>query len=171
MSLANNDQAEFIEADVLAQMSPEDLLQLDVGQIKDVEAYVPLPSGLYGFQVKEVEMTEVGAENKPAIKVTFDVNEVIELEDDSQAEEVGELPTKYTEMYLLQSKNSMGLRMFATTFRPVSVEAGASNLAETMDAIIGAVGQGFIKRRSYRPNGSDDKVVTNNLDATTVTWG
>lgn len=179
MSLINQNQtpvaaavgaAVTLTAETLESLSPEELLSLDISQIADVEGFVLKPAGMYGWEVTAISLEEVGAENKKAIKVEYNLLECIELNDESEADTVGELPCKYNEFYFLEGGKGFGTRMFATIFRPVARDAGVTMLSDIMEAALGAHGGGFIKVRNYKDKKTGEMKESNQIDATTVTW-
>jgi hypothetical protein len=162
--------AAILTGETLESLSADELLSLDIGQIGDVEAFKIKPSGMYGWEVTAISIDEVGNENKKAIKVEYNLLEVIELEDEADAEDVGEMPCKYTENYFLEGGKGFGTRMFATIFRQLAQEAGVTMLSDIMEAGVGATGGGFIKAGTYKCKKTGEIKPTNQIDATTVVW-
>lgn len=181
MSLINQNQtpvaaavkaavADTLTAETLEALSPDELLSLDISQIADVEAFKLLPSGMYGWEIVGISIEEIGQDNTKAIQVEYNILEVIELNDDSESEDVGELPRKYKENYSLVGGKGYGTRMFATIFRSIAQAAGVTLLSDIMEAGIGAIGGGFIKAGSYKSKKTGEQVPSNKIDPTTVTW-
>ncbi len=163
-----NQNADTLDAAALESLGAEDLLSLDIAQLADVEAFKLLPAGLYGWEVTGAEITEVGAENKKAISVQYKILECMETSNPEEAEEVGELPREYKELYFLEGGKGFGVRTFATMFRPIAVGAGVSQISDILEAAVGASGGGMIKKRGYKKDG--EQKYSNNIDATTVEW-
>jgi hypothetical protein len=169
-ALTNTATATVIKGSVLAEMNIEDMLAADMGSMELVTDFTPMPSGMYDIEVKTVEVTEVGAENKPAIKVEYSINGIVELADEADLELVGDLPRKHTEHYFLQGKNAYGLRSFVTIFKPVALNAGVNTVEDTLEAAIGSVGQALIEKRRYKDKNTGEMKESSGIVATQVSW-
>ena len=159
---------EILEGAVLETLDAEELLELDISQLADVEAFKLLPNGLYGWSVKSVGLEEIGDEGAKAIEVIYTIHECIELLDQADEDAVGELPREYKELYFLKGGKGFGIRTFSTIFRPVAEQTGATRVADLMENIVGVTGSSFIKLRNYVHKGTQEKRQSNNIDATTV---
>lgn len=153
----------------LENLGAEEFLNLQFDEIADLEGYAPKPTGMYGFNVLDCEIEEVGAEKKVVIKLVMDLTEVVELSADADPDEVGELPAKYTESFFL-SGQKIGGRAFVTMTRQLAQEQNWSGVAEAVSGIVGFSGTGMIIKRSWKDKDTGDVKYGNQIDAKTVTW-
>lgn len=159
-----------IDSKVLATMSVEDMLNIDVNMVEAVSDFSPLPSGLYSISVESVGLEEVGAENKPVIAVEYQINGVVELNDDSEADQVGDLPRKHTENYFLQGgKTAYGLRSFVTIFKPLAGDQAAL-VTDLMEMAIGATGEAVLERKTRKNKNTGELNTNTNINANAVMW-
>lgn len=164
-------EQQTLTAAELEALNAEALLELDISELADVTAYVPKPSGLYQFQVLESGLEEVGAENKIAIDLKLKVLEVLELADESEADEVGDLPAEYGQMFFLDGGKGYGVRSFVTLFRELAVENGWTTANEISEGIGGAVFSCYLERRKYKVKDTGEIKVSNQLKVETVQHG
>lgn len=155
--------------DELEAMIGEEFLELAYGDVADLEGFVPKPSGMYGFTVTGCSLEKLGAEEKLAIQLELSVTEVVELLDEADAEEVGELPAKYTESFFLTGAK-IGGRAFVTMTRQLAEEQEWASLSEAVAGIVGFSGQGMIIKRQWKDKTTDEIKHGNQIDGKTVTW-
>ena len=153
----------------LEATTPEDFLEMMFDDIADLEGFVPKPTGMYGFVVTECNIEKLGAEEKLAIQMVTEITEVIELNDEATAEEVGELPAKYTESFFLTGQK-IGGRAFATLTRQLAAEQDWKSVSDAIGGIVGFAGQGIIVKRSWKDKDTGDTRFGNQIDAKTVVW-
>lgn len=161
----------MIDSKDLANMSLDELMDIDINQVEAVKDFIPFPTGSYRFEVTSVGFDEVGAEDKPVITVEWNILEVVELVDASQADEVGEVPRVQKENYFLTGgKTGYGVRAFLTAFREIGVRNGCTKLPEIMEAAIGATGEALIERKTRRNKDTGENHTNSSISATMVTF-
>jgi hypothetical protein len=156
-------QAQKIQNSLLAQMSVEDLLELDTAGIELVSDGVLLPSGLYSFTVEECEVGQAGkaGEEKPVITLKLQITGVVELDNPADAEAVATLdlaanPQRYTENFQLTAKDGFGVRSFSTFSAGWSAQTNVTKLGEVIQQLAGAQGATRLQVNTYLPQNKAD---------------
>lgn len=160
-----------IDSKDLAAMSLEDLMEIDINQVEEVKDFVPFPTGEYRFEVTSIAFDEVGSEDKPVIAVEWNILEVVELANEEEADQVGEIPRVQKENYFLQGgKTAYGVRAFLTAFREIGARNNCTKLPEIMEAGIGATGQAMIERKTRKDRETGEARTNSSINATLVTF-
>ena len=157
---------DLLNKETIAGLSVDELLDLSVDQIAEVTPFTPKPTGIYVFEVKACGVVEVGESN--AIEVEYNIIEMVQLEDESLAESVGELPAKYTEKYFIGGDSEFGLMTFRTVFGGLVGEGETVAIRELMERCIGATGEGLLKHRKWVNKTTKEKQEGNQWEATSI---
>lgn len=165
-------QEQFLSADALNELGADDLLNLDISQLKDVEGFNPIPTALYGFTVKGFEIDTVGADDKTAIKMELELLECMEVGNEAEQEEVDglEFPRTFNSMFVLEGTKGFAARNFATMFREIASQNNVSTISEILEHAVGATGAILIKRSTYKDKNTGEQKVQNQLETNTVQW-
>lgn len=174
-------QVQKVDNALLANMSVEDLLNMDMTQVELVVDGVLLPGGLYAFTVKSCEVENAGkaGEEKPVIAVKIELNGAIELDSPADQEIVDTLdlasnPQGYRENFQLASKDGFGVRSFNTFTSGWSAVTGITKLGDIVQGLAGAQGVCRLQVNTYLPNGKADSPENyksnNRLKVTETLW-
>ena len=160
--------SDLLNKEAIAGLSVDELLELDIDQIAQVVPFTPKPTGVYGFNVGSCGVVEAGEGH--AIEVEYQLNEVVELLDDNEAnrELVGELPAKYTEKYFIGGESDFGLKTFRTVFNGLVAEGETVVIRELMERCVGVQGEGLLKLRKWKDKNTGEMKEGNSWEATAV---
>jgi hypothetical protein len=161
-------QENRISNEELNNLSVEDLLELQSGEVQHVEDYRPFPTADYEFTVKSCELDEAGKEKKPAIIMTLTLTDVDpeSFEKPEEQEDMPELPAELKCVYMVQAKDGFGIRQFLTL--GATIEDGESLTAsQLIETLPGMQGHGIVAKRQYT-NDNDEERTVNNLVAQSV---
>lgn len=160
---------ELLTNEQLEAMDVDSFLNASMDSIADLEGFKLKPTGLYSFVVKNADVTEMGMENKPVIAVELELTSCLELVNEAESEEVGELPCKYTENYFLTGK-MIGGKAFATFTRELAQANGWATIAEVVTGMQGFSGSALIQKRKWKDKETGELKEGNQLDVTTASW-
>ena len=170
-----------LKGDVLSEMDVDSLLDLDIDLIDEISDFIAPPTGVYRFNVKGMEVAEVGGEGKQAIKASLVLTQLVELSNPDKVEDV-ELAQvlfadgatiEHTEFFFLdggKKKSAYGIRSFATMFKALVPAGTKAKTSELMELAIGASGEGLIERNSYVPEGQTEAKFSSRFKATAVSF-
>lgn len=153
----------------IAGLSVDDLLDVSADQLSEVTAYVPKPTAVYNFAVKSVDLDEAG--DGHAIAVVYNLTDCVELNDEAEADLVGELPAEYKELYFIGGESDFGIRTFRTIFAGVVPDGTSMSIREMMEAAVGVTGQGLLKHNKWKSKETGEIKEGNKWEATTVALG
>jgi hypothetical protein len=163
-------QENRISNEELNNLSVEDLLELQSGEVQHIEDYRPFPTAEYDFTVKSCALDEAGKEKKPAVVLVLTLNDVNPetFEKPEEQEDMPELPAELKCVYMVKAKDGFGIRQFLTL--GATIEDGESMTAsQLIEALPGMQGSGIVAKRQYT-NDNDVEMTVNNLVVQSVEW-
>lgn len=159
-----------LTSDQLEEMNAEALLELDLDSIAELEDFKVFPKGLVNFELKELDIKSIGADDKKAIVVKVQVDGYEEYADENDANDVGELPRCYNETFFLEGGKGMGVRAFKTMFGELAKEQGWNTVTDIITGAVGMKGSGLLTINKWTDKATDEKREANRMDAKTIVF-